>query len=122
MEVTRMGGSATGPASAQDSAQAAPASQPAADAPPTTASGMLGAALGGSVLGGFHRMKAAQPAATPASTTTTNADGTQTTSAILMEMTMQKSNFSQETVAASYFQVPPGFKKVESPAYGSAGK
>jgi hypothetical protein len=122
MEVTRMGGSATGPASAQDSAQAAPASQPAADAPPTTASGMLGAALGGSVLGGFHRKKAAQPAATPASTTTTNADGTQTTSAILMEMTMQKSNFSQETVAASYFQVPPGFKKVESPAYGSAGK
>jgi len=122
MEVTRMGGSATG--AAQDSAQAAPASgssQTAADAPPTTAAGMLGSALGGSMLGGFHRKKAAQPAATPTTTTTT--DGTQTTtSAVLMEMTMQKSNFSQETVASSNFQVPPGFKKIDSPAYGTAGK
>jgi hypothetical protein len=40
----------------------------------------------------------------------------------LMEMTMQKSNFSQAAVAESNFQVPPGFKKVESPAYGTAGK
>jgi hypothetical protein len=124
MEVTRMGGSATGPTAAQDSAQAAPAPAPAAatDAPPTTATGMLGAALGGSMLGGFHHKKAAQPASTPATTTTTT-DGTQTTtSTTLMEMTMQKSNFSQAAVAESNFQVPPGFKKVESPAYGTAGK
>jgi hypothetical protein len=120
MEVTRMGGSATGPAAAQDSAQAAPASgsgQAATNTPAPTAAGMLGSALGSSVLGGFHRKKAAQPAAT------TTTDGTQTTtSAVLMEMTTQKSNFSRETVAASYFQVPPGFKKVESPVYGAAGK
>jgi hypothetical protein len=126
MEVTRMGGSATGPASAQDSAQAAPASgsnQPAADAPPPTVTGMLGSALGGSMLGGFHHKKAAQPAATPAPATTTTTDGTTTTtSTVLMEMTMQKSNFSQQAVASSNFQVPPGFKKVESPAYGAAGK
>jgi hypothetical protein len=126
MEVTRMGGSATGPTSSQDSAKAAPASgssQPAADAPAPTVTGMLGSALGGSMLGGFHHKKAAQPDAAPASTTTTTTDGaTTTTSTTLMEMTMQKSNFSQEAVAASNFQVPPGFKKVDSPTYGSAGK
>jgi hypothetical protein len=122
MEVTRMGGSATGPA--QDSAHAAPASQPAADAPPTTVSGMLGSALGGSMLGGFHKKKAAaQPDAAPAANTTTTTDGaTTTTSTTLMEMTMQKSNFSQAAVATSNFQVPPGFKKIDSPSYGSAGK
>jgi hypothetical protein len=135
MEVTRMGGSATGPAGAQDSAQAAPASgsnqgssnsaaQPASV--PTSAgsaASMLGSALGSSVLGGFHRKKA-QPAAdpTPTTTTTTSADGTQTTSTVLMEMTMQKTNFSGDTVAASNFQVPPGFKKVDSPMYSTAGK
>jgi hypothetical protein len=122
MEVTRMGGSATGPTSAQDSAQAAPPPAATSDTPPTTASGMLGAALGGSMLGGFHRKKAAQPASTTPATTTTT-DGTQTTTTTtLMEMTMQKSNFSQATVAESSFQVPPGFKKVESPTYGPAGK
>jgi hypothetical protein len=130
MEVTRMGGSATGPAAAQNSAQAAPASSTNSGAQPSTvptsassAVGMLGSALGSSALGGFHRKKA-QPAAdtTPATTTTTSADGTQTTSTVLMEMTMQKSNFSRDTVAASYFQIPPGFKKVESPVYGAAGK
>jgi hypothetical protein len=130
MEVTRMGGSATGSAAAQNSAQATPATSNNSAAQPSTvptntssAMGMLGSALGSSALGGFHRKKA-QPAAdtTPATTTTTSADGTQTTSTVLMEMTMQKSNFSGDTVAASYFQVPPGFKKVESPVYGSAGK
>ncbi len=122
MEVTRMGGSATGPTAAQDSAQAAPPPAATSDTPPTTASGMLGAALGGSMLGGFHRKKAAQPASTTPTTTTTT-DGTQTTTTTtLMEMTMQKSNFSQAAVAESNFQVPPGFKKVESPMYGTAGK
>jgi hypothetical protein len=126
MEVTRMGGSATGPTSGQDSAHAAPASgssQPAGDAPPTTVTGMLGSALGGSMLGGFHHKKAAQPDAAPAANTTTTTDGaTTTTSTTLMEMTMQKSNFSQAAVAASNFQVPPGFKKIDSPTYGAAGK
>ena len=64
--------------------------------------GVFGSALGSSALGAFHRKKAATPppaAAPAATTTTTTADGTQTTtSAILMETTMQKSNFSQEPV------------------------
>ena len=143
MEVTRMGGSGTGPAAAQNTAQAAPAAAPANDsgsvagqvatdtAAQTAAGeasrmGVLGSALGSSALGAFHRKKAATPppAATPAATTTTTtADGSQTTtSAILMETTTQKSNFSQEPVPSTAFLVPAGFKKVESPAYGAAGK
>jgi hypothetical protein len=120
MEVTRMGGSGTGPAGAQNSAQT---SDPAPAAAPANSngsvSGMLGSALGGSALGAFHRKKAAQPAS-DTTTTTTNADGTQTTSAILMETTVQKSNFSQAPVSSSNFEVPAGYKKVETPGYGAA--
>ena len=120
MEVTRMGGSGTGPAGAQNSAQT-PDSAPAA-APSNSngsVSGMLGSALGSSALGAFHRKKAAQPAS-DTTTTTTNPDGTQTTSTILMETTVQKSNFSQAPVASSNFEVPAGYKKVETPGYGAA--
>jgi hypothetical protein len=142
MEVTRMGGSGTGPGAAQNTAQTAPAAAPpsgsavagqvATDTAAQTAAGeagrmgVFGSALGSSALGAFHKKKAATPppAAAPAdTTTTTTADGTQTTtSATLMETTTQKSNFSQETVPSTAFLVPAGFKKVESPAYGAAGK
>jgi hypothetical protein len=143
MEVTRMGGNGTGPGAAQNTAQAAPAAAPASgsdsvasqvatDTAAQTAAGeagrlgVFGSALGSSALGAFHKKKAATPppAAAPATTTTTaTADGTQTTTgAILMETTTQKSNFSQETVPSTAFLVPAGFKKVESPVYGAAGK
>ncbi len=142
MEVTRMGGSGTGPGAAQNTAQAAPATAPpsgsgsvagqvATDTAAQTAAGeagrmgVLGSALGSSALGAFHRKKAATPppAAAPAATTTATADGAQTTNtAVLMETTTQKSNFSQETVPSTAFMVPAGFKKVESPVYGAAGK
>ena len=59
----------------------------------TSVGGLLGSALGGSALGGFHRKKPA-PADTNNSTTPA-ADGSQTaSSAVLMETTTQKSNFS----------------------------
>jgi hypothetical protein len=119
MEVTRMGGSGTGPAGAQNSAQTSDAPSATPSNSNGSVSGMLGSALGGSALGAFHRKKAAQPAS-DAPTTTTNADGTQTTSAILMETTVQKSNFSQAPVASSNFEVPAGYKKVETPGYGAA--
>jgi hypothetical protein len=127
MEVTRMGGSGTGPGVAQDStqntAQAAPAPAPANS---SGAAGIFGSALGSSALGAFHKKKAATPppADAPATTTTTStANGTQTTtSAVLMETTTQKSNFSQASVPSTAFVVPAGFKKVESPVYGTAGK
>jgi hypothetical protein len=145
MEVTRMGGSGTGPAAAQPTAApASPATsqtgsnvagQVATETAAQTAAaeasrlGVFGGALGSSALGAFHRKKAATPAppTTPApstaATTTTSADGTQTTtSAVLMETTMQKSNFSQSPVPASAFVVPAGFKKVEAPAYGTPEK
>jgi hypothetical protein len=149
MEVTRMSGS--GPAGAQTGAQAAPASAAPATPPPSGSSvagqvatdtaaqtaaseagrlGVFGNALGSSALGAFHRKKAATPAATPApaaaapaTATAASADGSQTTtSAVLMETTTQKSNFSQSTVPPSAFVVPAGFKKVEAPAYGAPGK
>jgi hypothetical protein len=144
MEVTRMGGSGTGPGAAQNAAQTAPATPPpsgsgsvagqvATETAAQTAAGeagrmgVFGSALGSSALGAFHKKKAATPppAAAPAATTTTpaTADATQTTnSAVLMETTSQKSNFSQATVPSSAFVVPAGFKKVESPVYGAAGK
>src|ERR1700733_11691058 len=118
MEVTRMGGSGTGPA--QNTAQT---SDPAPAAAPSNSngsvSGMLGSALGSSALGAFHRKKAAQPAS-DTTTTTPNPAGTQTTSTILMETTVQKSNFSQASVSSSNFEVPAGYKKVETPGYGAA--
>jgi hypothetical protein len=137
MEVTRMGGSGMGPGTAQATAAPAPAAgsnvagQVASDTVAQTAAseasrmGVLGSALGSSALGAFHRKKAATPAPTPAAdtTTTATAGGAQTTqSAVLMEMTMQKSNFSQGPVAMSAFVVPAGFKRVESPVYGGTSK
>src|SRR3984957_1655321 len=97
MEVTRMGGSGTGPGATQNTAttpaQPAPAAAPppsggavagqiATDTAATTAAGeagrlgIVGSALGSSALGAFHRKKAATPppaAAPPATTTTTTA-------------------------------------------------
>jgi hypothetical protein len=122
MEVTRMGGSGTGPGAAQNPAQTSD-SAPAATPPSSNGSmaGMLGSALGGSALGGFHRKKTPPPSDST-TTTTTASDGTQTTSAVLMEMTLQKSNFSQAPVSSSSFEIPSGFKKIDSPVYGAAGK
>jgi hypothetical protein len=141
MEVTRMGGSGTGPGVTQNTAQAAPAAAPstgavagqvATDTATQTAAGesgrlgVFGSALNSSALGAFHKKKAATPppADAPATTTTTStANGTQTTtSAVLMETTTQKSNFSQAAVPSTAFVVPAGFKQVESPVYGAAGK
>ncbi|MGC2399281.1 MAG: hypothetical protein WA510_05850 [Acidobacteriaceae bacterium] len=123
MEVTTMGGSGTGTATAETTAPPpAAASSTPPTSTPTSMSGLIGSALGGSALGGFHHKKAA-PAAdttTPAATAT---DGAATpTSATLMEMTMQKSNFSQDAVPASSFQVPAGFTQVQSPTFGAQAK
>jgi hypothetical protein len=121
MEVTRMGGSGSGPGSTQDSAQAS--TPPATTTPAssnTSVGGLLGSALGGSALGGFHRKKTA-PADT--NNSTPPADGSQnTSSAVLMETTTQKTNFSRESVPSSAFEVPAGYKKVETPMYGAPSK
>jgi hypothetical protein len=128
MEVTSMSGSGTGPGAAQGSAQAAPppsgsgAGQGTSDTPPQSVSGALASALGGSALGAFHHKKAATPPPTSTNGDSTSV-GTQTTSsATLMEMTTQKSNFSQAAAPSSAFQVPAGFKQVETSMYGGASK
>jgi hypothetical protein len=122
MEVTRMGGSGNGPGASQDSAQA---STPAATTPPASSNnsvgGLLGSALSNSALGGFHRKKPAP--ADSNNSTTPPADGSQnTSSAVLMETTTQKSNFSRESVPSSSFEVPAGYKKVDTPMYGTPSK
>ncbi len=145
MEVTSMGGAGSGPGvtPAQNAGQTAPppasgngsgavAGQVATDTAAQTAAGessrlgVFGNALGSSALGAFHRKKAATPPpADPAAATATTpaANGTQpTNSAVLMTTTTQKSNFSQAEVPSTAFLVPAGFKQVESPVYGGAGK
>jgi hypothetical protein len=134
MEVTSMGGSGTGPGVAATTPAASPAPPPptgqsvagqvATDTATQTASsetsrmGNFGSALGGSVIGAFRRKKAAPapaPAASVPATTQTAAGGTPTTtSAVLMETTTQETNFSQEPVPTSVFEVPRGFTKVPS--------
>jgi hypothetical protein len=143
MEVTSMGGAASGPGvtPAQNTAQTAPApaapssgavaGQVASDTAAQTAAGeasrmgVFGSALGSSALGAFHRKKAATPppADPSAATTTTPASGSPSpSSGPMMTMTTQKSNFSQAEVPSSAFVVPAGFKKVESPVYGGPSK
>ena len=141
MEVTRMGGNGSGPGMAQGTATStattAPANntgnvagQVATDTATQTAAGeasrmgVFGSALGSSALGAFHRKKAATPAPAPATDTTTTTTATAasapgTNGTVLMEMTMQKTNFSQESVPSSAFLVPAGFKRVETPMYGN---
>jgi hypothetical protein len=83
--------------------------------------GALGSAFSRSALGSFHKKKSTPP---PADTTTSTPDtaGTQSgASAVLMEMTVQKSNFSQEAVPSSVFQVPAGFTLVPS-TYDKMGR
>ena len=99
----------------------------------SAAANAAGNTIGGSVLGsaasafssklvsGMFQKKPAA-ATSPANTTTTTAAGTQaTTRAVLMEMTMQKSNFSQEAIPPSAFAVPGGFKQLPS-AYDQMSK
>jgi hypothetical protein len=122
LEVTTMGGSGSGPGAAPGSAQTStPPADTAAGSNPSVG-GLLGSALGNSVLGGFHRKKAAPPADTTTSSTPAT-DGSQSTqSAVLMETTMQKSNFARGTVPSSAFEIPAGYKKVETPMYNTTTK
>ena len=129
MEVTSMGGSGTGPGAAQNSGtrqlrlrlRHSSNGQGSSDTPPQIVSGALGTALGSSALGGFHKKKPAPPPSqpAPADSLQRNADHIEHD---LMETTMQKSNFSQAPVSSSAFEVPAGYKKVETPGYGAAGK
>jgi hypothetical protein len=139
LEITRMGGSGTGidaqpgtPASgAQTPSGSSAAGQVATNTAQNTASstasaatghvgGIPGAALGSAVsgaLGGmFSHKKAAQPATPPPAAPPAATPAGQTpTDVTLMEMTTQTHDFSHEAIPSSVFDVPSGFKQVESP-------
>ena len=136
MAVTRMGGDA--PAGAQTTAGTTPgatgtgasiATEVATDTAAQTAAsesgrfGVVGSALSNSVFGAFRRFSARRPAppAAAAAPATTAAGMQATTRVVLMEMTLQKSNFSQEAIPPSAFEVPIGFKQVPS-AYDRMNK
>jgi hypothetical protein len=145
MEMMRMGGDVPATATGQQqsagsgSSVVGDATQAAGSAATGSVAGATGSAagsaaanaagngIGGSVLGsaasafstrlvsGMFQKKPAA-ATSPANTTTTTVAGTQpTTSLVLMEMTMQKSNFSREAIPPSAFAVPEGFKQLPSP-------
>jgi hypothetical protein len=129
MEVTRMGGDA--PGGAQTTAGTTPVetstgpsvpTQVATDTATQTAAsqsskfGAFGSALTNSVVGAFRRQPATRPTPSPAPAPATTAEAAQpTTRVVLMEMTMQKSNFSQEAIPPSAFEVPNGFKRIPFP-------
>jgi hypothetical protein len=72
--------------------------------------GIFGNALASSALGAFKK-KQSQPAAKPAAAATPAPAGP----VVLMSMTTQKANFSHEAAPASAFQIPAGYKLVQSP-------
>jgi hypothetical protein len=124
MEVTRMSGDA---AAGSQTPGATDASTPAASPADTNNSsqtaasesgraGGIGSALGNLMLGtSRHQTAAQQPASAAPAPATTGAATQPTTRVVLMEMTMQKSNFSHETIPPSAFAVPNGFTQVPSP-------
>jgi hypothetical protein len=143
IEITRMGGSGTG-MEAQPSTPATGAAAPsgssvagqvATSTAQTTAGaaagdatsrvgGLGGVALGSAVsgaLGGLFAHKKAQQAApapapaaaAPAAGSTTPAAGTPT-DVTLMEQTATTHDFSTESIPPSVFQIPSGFKQVQS--------
>lgn len=72
--------------------------------------GMFGSALGHSMLGAFHH-----PAPPPAQ----SAPGSDPASATLYETTTQKSGFSQDPIPADAFNIPAGYRQIDS-AYTGA--
>jgi hypothetical protein len=130
LEVTSMGGdapaqpagTAAAPAPAPAQPQGSVAGQVATDTATQTASsessrlGAFGSALSNSALGAFHRKKATPPPPPPPPAPAAGATGaTGTTKVTLMETTAQETNFSQEPVPLSVFQIPAGYKQVQSP-------
>lgn len=127
------GGSVVGDASqAAGAAATDSATGAASSAAGTAVSNAAGNSVGGSILGsaasafssklasgmGMFAKKKADAATSPASPTAAGTPGSApgTTRVVLMEMTMQKSNFSREAIPSSAFEVPSGFKPVPSPS------
>jgi hypothetical protein len=132
MEITSMGGIAPAGSTGTAAAPAGPppsgssvAGQVASDTANQTAAGetskesgkmgIFGTALANSTLSAFHRKKTPPPPPPPAPAATPAAGSTSGThNVVLMSTTTQKTNFSEEPIPLSVFQIPAGYKKVES--------
>jgi len=130
LEITSMGGLAPAGTAAAASPSTPPpsgqsiAAQVATDTASQTAAGeaskqssklgIFGSALNNSAFGAFHRKKSTPPAAAPVpATSPTGAPAME--NVVLMATTTQKTNFSRDPVSSSVFQIPSGYKKLESP-------
>jgi len=120
VEITRMGGSGTGSDTQQGAAgngTATNGNQGSNDGSSNTSTTNLSSPssiVGGALAGMWHKKKAqsdnSQTTPPPAGT----APG-QPQDVALMEMTVQTHGFSTDPVPPSVFQIPAGFKQVESP-------
>jgi len=128
LEITRMGGSGTGmqaqpgdttsPSGSQVAGQVATntaqnTTSSAARSAASHVGGIGGVALGSAMsgaLGGVFGHKKPKPADPPPAANTAPA----TTEVTLMEMTTQTHNFSGQAVLPTAFQIPAGYKQVES--------
>jgi hypothetical protein len=114
------GGAAPAAAPAQQQ-QGSVAGQVATDTATQTASsessklGTFGSALSNSALSAFHRKKSTPPPAQPAAAPATPGATPGTQHVTMMETTNSMTNFSEEPVPASAFQIPAGYKQVQSP-------
>lgn len=111
LEVTRMGGSGTGiQAQPGDNTPPPTAGQVAGQTASDSAAshfGLAGSAIGG-LMGGFGHKKNQDPPPAAAPSTQT------TTEVTLMEMTTQTHNFSAAPVSSTVFEIPAGYRQVES--------
>ena len=104
--VMRVGGTATGTPPSQDSTASSQQPPP----PPSAKDSAAGAALGRLGLGGFGRRKKPDDQQQQQQQTSEP----QTASGLLMEVTTESSGFSANAVDPSKFEIPAGFKQVES--------
>jgi hypothetical protein len=127
LEITRLGGE-TMPADPEAAAALPPAQnqgsavagQVATDTASNVAGsqlgrlGAFGSALGNSMLGAFHRNSPPPNLA--------NNTGAAPSSAILFETTAQKSNFSHEIIPSSAFEIPAGYRRIDTDYVNQASR
>jgi len=117
VEITRMGGSGTGIDTQQGAAGNGSTTNGSqgnngSSNTSTTNLGSPSSMLGGALAGMWKKKKAQDNP--PASTTPASTPG-QPQDVSLMEMTVQTHGFSTDPVPPATFQIPAGFKQVESP-------
>jgi hypothetical protein len=121
VEITRMGGSGTG-IDNQQAASGANGGQPANNNgngsggnTSTTNVTSPSSVLGGALMGAWRKKKAQQQQDNPPASSAPAGTPGQPQDVTLMEMTVSTHAFSSAPVSTAAFQIPAGFKQVESP-------